>query len=135
MKVDDPRILEIAKSAQLRVVDISSLDSDGPTNHNRFVTLAKYQPRLREIDQASCPQVLDQWQAAIMGDLREVTARNFGGKSLDSIIAGMDCHQRRRLRPDGRRVHDGRFERQGVAPAMDTGWRDDGRRAPCASIA
>lgn len=52
MKVDDPRILEIAKSAQLRVVDISSLDSDGPTNHNRFVTLAKYQPRLREIDQA-----------------------------------------------------------------------------------
>lgn len=53
MQVADPRIQDIAKQAKLRVVDISALDSEDATRHNRFATLAKYQPRLREMEKAN----------------------------------------------------------------------------------
>ncbi|MCZ8184332.1 MAG: alpha/beta hydrolase [Beijerinckiaceae bacterium] len=52
MEVKDPRLLEIARQARLRVVDISALDSGDSFRHDRFVMLAKYQPRLRELEKS-----------------------------------------------------------------------------------
>lgn len=53
MNVSDPRLQAIAKSAGLRVVDISALDAEDSTKHNRFAVLARYQPRLREMERAN----------------------------------------------------------------------------------
>lgn len=51
--VKDPRLLEIASQARLRVIDISALDSGDRFHHDRFVMLAKYQPRLQELEKSS----------------------------------------------------------------------------------
>ncbi|WP_284177522.1 alpha/beta hydrolase [Rhabdaerophilum sp. SD176] len=53
MDVKDQRLLDIAQQARLRVVDISSLDSGDSFHHDRFVMLAKYQPRLQELEKSS----------------------------------------------------------------------------------
>jgi esterase/lipase superfamily enzyme len=44
--VSDPRVAEAAAAYQLRVIDISDLPADDPTNHNRFVALAALYPQL-----------------------------------------------------------------------------------------
>jgi esterase/lipase superfamily enzyme len=44
--VADPRVATAAAAYNLRVIDISNLPADDPTNHNRFVTLAALYPQL-----------------------------------------------------------------------------------------
>lgn len=46
LNVDDPRIEEAALRAKLQIVDISNLKATDSFNHDRFVTLAAFYPRL-----------------------------------------------------------------------------------------
>jgi esterase/lipase superfamily enzyme len=53
MSVTDPRLLAIAGPARLRVIDISALESGDAFHHDRFVMLAKYQPKLAELEKST----------------------------------------------------------------------------------
>lgn len=44
--VSDPRVADAAALFHLRVIDISKLPTDDPTNHNRFVAMATLYPQL-----------------------------------------------------------------------------------------
>ena len=46
LNVDDPRVQRAALRAKLQIIDISNLKSTDSFNHDRFVTLAAFYPRL-----------------------------------------------------------------------------------------
>ncbi|MBI1219957.1 MAG: hypothetical protein GC186_15555 [Rhodobacteraceae bacterium] len=46
MNVDDPRVIDAARKANVQIVDISEVNARGATGHGRYAELAALYPKL-----------------------------------------------------------------------------------------